>query len=104
MAKDYTERERCIHIVTIALDGEHPIYTRTDYGSGLTDYVRVYVAHNDRSIQDLTYHVATAAELKLNERGIKMGGGQYSKGLEVFGWACKVAGVPEDQSRWQELH
>lgn len=78
------------------------IYTRTEFGRGETDYVSIYVVDAGH-IVNLTYRVAKAAGLKMTERGIKFGGAQYNKGLEAFGWACKVAGIPEDQGKWEEL-
>jgi hypothetical protein len=84
------------------------IHTRTDYGKGLTDYVRVYVVgtdHKDRAeIQDVTYFAARAMEDRLTERGIPFGGGGYSKGLDCFIGVCRVIGQPADQGRWREIH
>jgi hypothetical protein len=103
MQADSTECERCAQIVAKAVAASPMVYTRTEYGRGETDYVSVYVVSVDQRIQNITYYVATAAGLKMTERGIKYGGGQYSKGLEAFESACIVAGVTVDQRRWEEL-
>jgi len=83
--------------------GSH-LYTRTDYGRGETDYVRLYVVSENRQILDMTYAVAKLSGRRLTDRGLALRGGNYSKGLEVADDAYKaVYGRPLDQSRWMEI-
>ena len=96
----------CANTDTDALDCD--IYTLTDYGRGMTDYVRVFVIGTssdgcDREIHELTWLVARATDGAFSDRGLPFGGGNYSKALEAFCGACRAAGVAADQSRWRKL-
>jgi hypothetical protein len=99
------ERERCTRVVREALASRRPrVYTLTTYGRGETDHVRIFVADGGK-IHELTYYVARAvgnAQLSPG-KGWAFRGGGYSKGLEAFDWACRIAGVSVDQSKWSEL-
>lgn len=79
-------------------------YTRTDYGKGETDYVRIYVADVDK-ITDVSFYVARATGRRITERGIAFDGGGYSKGLEAAMDAARACGEEDtfDQRRWVTL-
>lgn len=80
-------------------------YTRTEFGRGETDHVRIYVATKRDEISDITYYVARANDLRMSDRGIPFGGGGYSKGLEAADYAYQAAhGKPLNQKFWRELH
>ena len=59
------------------------IKTTTDYGRGMTDYVRVFVSHKGEA-RDITMLVAAATRARTDKHGrIPMGGGGYNKGFQV---------------------
>lgn len=59
------------------------IKTTTDYGRGMTDYVRVFISHKGE-VRDITMLAAAVIGARLDDEGrIKMGGYGYSKGFEV---------------------
>ena len=86
------------------------IFTLTEYGRGETDWVRVFVASKRNSIHEVTYLAAKATGHRYSERhrGIPMGGGGYSKALDVY-LAIRYAlghnkpGSVEGQNKWKEL-
>lgn len=103
--KERKEAERQNAAEVMAEYRDRVFYTRTDYGRGETDYVRIYVADRDR-IHDLTYYVARALDLPIKDRGIPHGGGGYNKGLDAAMSAFHAAGGgfgEFDQANWQEL-
>ena len=88
------------------------IYTMTDYGSGETDWVRVLVAPKRGSIRDITYLVGPAIGRKHRERNgkfvVPMGGGGYSKGLDIYldiryALGHLKGGSVEGQDKWREI-
>jgi hypothetical protein len=108
-----TERWHAIEQLRKIITENSVIHTRTEYGRGETDYVSVYVittqAHHRTGeehhlITNITYYVAKAARLKLNNRGIKYGGGNYNKGLEAADSCWRVVfnrALPQEQ--WMEI-
>lgn len=63
-----------------------------DYGTGLTDYLRAYAVHADKTTGDqctgnLTWAIGTALGYSLRDRGgrwtLALSGGGYSKSLDV---------------------
>jgi hypothetical protein len=102
------EREWAMAKLHEMISPETVIHTRTDYGKGQTDYVRVYIVGTDYKgrpeIQDVTYFVARATEHRMTERGLPFGGGGYSKGLDAFIGTCRAIGQDADQGRWREIH
>lgn len=88
------------------------IHTRTDFGRGEKDYIKVYIITNEPdgrpTITDISWYVAQAAHMRYGKLGISMGGMQYHKGLEVAE-ACWRATfdslIPFDQTNnWREIH
>lgn len=103
--KERAEAERVNAAEVMAEYRDRVFYTRTEYGRGETDYVRIYVADRDE-IHDLTYYVARAQGLSMNDRGIRFGGGGYAKGLEAAEAAYHAAGGgfgTFDQHNWREI-
>jgi len=89
------------------------IHTRTDYvRNSEADYIRAYICKPEPdgryAILDITYYIATASDLIMTERGIRLGGGQYDKGLEIAETCWRVAFRSEirfDQTNnWREIH
>lgn len=88
------------------------IYTMLEPGRGETDYVRVFVAPRKGAIRDITWMVAKACGLRVKDREgrwfIPMGGGGYSKGLQVYldiryALGHQPIGSSSGQVRWEEL-
>lgn len=97
------QRERGIEVMREHLKRGDVLWTRTDYGTGQTDYVRVYVARTNE-IEDVTYFIARACDLRMNDRGIKVPGGGLNKSLHVIDNLYRtVLGTAADQARWREL-
>src|SRR4051794_15233385 len=103
VAEQRAQREYAIKRLGEVLDRDSLLYTLTDYGRGETDYVRVFTAKAGK-IVELTFYAARAAERRQTVRGIALGGGNYSKGLEVADDVHRAAfAAPLDQSKWREL-
>jgi hypothetical protein len=102
------EREHAMKVLSKLITADTVIHTRTDYGKGQTDYVRVYVVAPDYEgrleVSDVTYFVARATESRLTDKGLPLRGGGYSKGLDVFISTCHALGLPANQHRWREIH
>jgi len=85
---------------------ETVIYTRQTHGSGETDYIEVYAVRGGE-VAVITWQVARAAGLRVRDfqgrRMIPMGGGGYSKGLEVYLALRLALGQDECQRYWQEV-
>lgn len=89
-------------------DDGRAIYTLTTYGRGETDYVRVFTldpgdAGQRPYIAELTFYVGKVTGRRITDKGLALGGGGYSKGLDVFIDALQAVGQTPDQSRWEEL-
>ena len=81
------------------------VFTTTDYGKGLTDYVRAFVAPAADQVREITFDLGRASGRRVTERGIALGGGGYSKALEVADdFARLTTGEAVDQlNGWDDL-
>lgn len=95
-------KARAVKLLREYVKPSTPVYTRTEYTKGMTDYVSVYVAKGGQ-IHDLTWYVAQATSYRMTDRGLALGGGSYSKGLNVFIATRRAAGREADQRLWREL-
>lgn len=82
------------------------IYTRQTHGRGETDYLEVFISEGN-GIRNITWMVAKATGWRVRDhqgrRTIAMGGGGYSKGLEIYRSIRITLGYPEEQDRHREL-
>lgn len=97
------EIERCRDHLSAVVPGRD-LFTRTDYGRGETDYVRVYIAPRADAIVDISYHAARVSGRRMTDRGVALRGGQYSKGLELVENIWHAIGAKSDQQHWHEIH
>jgi len=86
------------------------IFTRTEFTRGEVDYVRAYIVHPEpdgrHAILDISYFIAAASDMKMTGRGIRVGGIQFDKGLEVADTCWKIvfgSPIPQDYN-WREVH
>lgn len=99
-----TEEQWAQERIQKLVDGSRPVHTLTTYGSGMTDYVRVFVVGDDYRLVELTYLLSLLTTYRLKrDKGLALGGGNYSKGLDVFLSVCHVAGVDADQGQWEQI-
>lgn len=110
--KRETKQGWAIDLVASAVQRSPHVYTQTEYGTGQRDWVRVYVIGEDAdsgapTIEEITGPLANAADLPFQNDGkrygIPYGGGGYSKALEAFESACRIAQVDADQTKWREI-
>lgn len=80
------------------------LYTLTTFGSGETDYVRIFTVRRGE-IVELTYYVGVLTGLRnASKRGLAFGGGQYSKGLEAADatWRARFGEAFPQNPSWGE--
>jgi hypothetical protein len=107
---DSPERQRVY--LADAVKPSTVIYTRLSPGAGETDYIEVFIAPRKGAIRNMTWQVAKACGLRVKDRQgkwfIPMGGGGYSKGLQVYldiryTLGHQSAGDVSGQSKWEQL-
>lgn len=82
------------------------VYTRQTHGKGETDYLEVFIS-DDGTIRNITWMVARAAGMRVRDRDgrrmIPMGGGGYSKGMDLYLTIRWILNYSTDQDRHREL-